>query len=427
MINTMLASKLRPLYSSEPTARGLSACAFRFLSRPALTDGVSNTFKVNRPNLRKNYSSMDFFEEVISDDRPEQAQGQTSCFRRKRSVVPVDQVLANINLELKPRRRPRKTKPLVDPKPPTDLKLPKRKLNEDVTLSWDIKPHLDVPTELDDIKATLLKLRRLREIIEHGKSIGWFTALRFAATPGLNAEQSVIDKLHPPPRRWYFAWKYKVYNPRHGFGPNGEGHDHGKKIILPAMNWRDNVAPVPSDPDSRSKFAGLAEAVDVVYGHSGATLENAMWLRAHDLRIFHLIVAVKKILYLERYRRLDQAPAMPGLNREEAADVQTIRRVVAQTNANVNRELMKYLQWVYKDPREVYKDPQEEDETVDLGDLLKWVNEVNECLTVLKDHSTRLENKCMKDYHFGHQSTNHAKESTKGQKTRKTAKEKSKD
>ncbi|KAL4943423.1 hypothetical protein BDV06DRAFT_189977 [Aspergillus oleicola] len=280
---------------------------------------------------------------------------------------------------------------LLDGDAPRRLRLPP--MNSNGSSKWD-KPRLDVPTEYDDLKGTLFKVQHLCEAIEQGRSIGRFSALKFAANPIADAERSVCVKLDPHVRRMYFAWKYTVYNPRHGLeqGPNAEEY-RGDVFKLPNMNWRDNVAPVPTGLEARAKFISLAEAVDVVFGYRGATLEHAMWIKKHKPRIMLLVVIVRKILFLERHRRLDQAPKMPGLKREEAADVQTIRRVVAQANANLSRELTNYLEAVHKDPAEA-------GETIHLGDLLQRVNELNGSLTFLQDHAKQLENKCMKDYHF---------------------------
>ncbi|KAL4949615.1 hypothetical protein BDW69DRAFT_173964 [Aspergillus filifer] len=339
----------------------------------------------------------------------------------RRSIVPFDQILANINLELNgyeetfdpgettpsvPRQMPRNIEPLPDFNAPSKLQLQKSPINDKDTSSPSTKPRFDVPTELDDIKETLFKLRHLCDVIELGRSIGRFSSLRFAARPGLNAERSVLAQTDQFARKIYLRWKYTVYNPRNGFGvgPNGEGYK-GDVFNLPRMNWRDNVAPVPTGPNIRAKFAHLAEAVDVVFGYRGATLENAMWLKTHNTGTFVLAGIVRKILFLERHRRLNQAPVMPGLDRDEAADVQTIRRVVAQANANMSRELTNYLQALHRDPEEA-------GETAYLEDLLRRVNEVNKCLTFLKDHATQLENKCMQDYHFRHQPKNAYKRST---------------
>ncbi|KAL4933081.1 uncharacterized protein BDV17DRAFT_146820 [Aspergillus undulatus] len=255
---------------------------------------------------------------------------------------------------------------------------------------WN-KDRVQVPHALDDFETTLHSVEMFCQVIESGKSVARCSALKFAANPALDVEQTVVKKLDPYVRKMYIAWKETVYNPRHGIEQDSEH----KKFVLPKLNWRKCVEPVSDEARVRSKFFSLAEAVDVVFGHRGATLENAMWLQIKKSRIMLLVLIVRKILMLEKSRRLNQAPKMPGLSLTQAADLQTIRRVVAQADENLNREMTRFLKNASTEglPGDVHSKRE-------LGEFLKKVNRLNESLDFLRGHAQYLESRCLKTYRF---------------------------
>ncbi|KAL4981096.1 hypothetical protein BDW66DRAFT_123943 [Aspergillus desertorum] len=116
------------------------------------------------------------------------------------------------------------------------------------------------------------------------------------------------ERLLPPERKLYRAWKKQIYNPMHGIkdsdvpAPDG---DKRIKIDLPTFNWDEYVAPVKRTSRSIRRHNNRAAAMNVVFQHNEAIPENASWLWKHMPYLKPLIRVMIKVMQLERQIRRD--------------------------------------------------------------------------------------------------------------------------
>jgi hypothetical protein len=80
--------------------------------------------------------------------------------------------------------------------------------------------------------------------------------------------------------------------------------------------------------------------MDIVFGHQGATPENAVWLTYNMAPPLPLIKAVTNISNMERHLEENRSrnASLQGLSEMEIAEMETARRVVAAAERNLNRE-----------------------------------------------------------------------------------------
>ncbi|RAL02060.1 uncharacterized protein BO80DRAFT_423974 [Aspergillus ibericus CBS 121593] len=214
---------------------------------------------------------------------------------------------------------------------------------------------LPVPTDTDDLETTCTKLEELAKVVEQGNSLALFTGLKLATQRTRDPESVAKAQLTPDELMMYESWKAmrmrQTTRQSDGDGNgNGNGiHDddnnqNGQSEImqLPDFNWAENVAPVPQGAQSLKKFTRRAEAMDVVFGHEGATPENASWLTSNMIFMLPLVKAVTKVCNIGKHLENTSGDRhMRGLTDMEAAEVETVRRLVAIAGKNRTREMEK--------------------------------------------------------------------------------------
>ncbi|OJJ67939.1 hypothetical protein ASPBRDRAFT_33785 [Aspergillus brasiliensis CBS 101740] len=203
---------------------------------------------------------------------------------------------------------------------------------------------LPVPTESDDLATTCMKLEELAKTVEQGNSLALFTGLKLATYPAKSDLESMAMSQLTPEELWmYETWKeMKMIQDTEIKGGRYSGEEDHNGMQLPYFNWEQNVAPVPQGAQSMKKFTQRAAAMDVVFGHRGATPENASWLTSHMVFMLPLVKAVTKVTNLKKnLKNNHRSRHTRGLTDMEAAEVETARKLVVIANKNQSREMEK--------------------------------------------------------------------------------------
>ncbi|KAL3460764.1 hypothetical protein BJX64DRAFT_174569 [Aspergillus heterothallicus] len=225
---------------------------------------------------------------------------------------------------------------------------------------------LPTPEDGDDLQQTADKLHQLAEVVKQGNSLALWTGMKLAPQSLQDAESIVKAQMTVYEREVYEAWKeWSVTSRGEGepsttaaaAAPSSATTDAGDASLsdrvsgsprprgfqLPDFDWQANVTPIPQGAQSLKKFTQRAVAMDIVFGHQGATPENAAWLTFNMVPFLPIIKAVTKISNMERHfqenRIKSKNASAQGLSDVEAAEIETARRIVAAAERNVNREL----------------------------------------------------------------------------------------
>ncbi|RAL14282.1 uncharacterized protein BO97DRAFT_404262 [Aspergillus homomorphus CBS 101889] len=193
-------------------------------------------------------------------------------------------------------------------------------------LSENLK-FLPVPTATDDLEATMKKMEDLAQIVAQGNSLALFTGLALASQTTRDTESLAKEQLSPEETALYEAWQARKADPNLAGSP------------LPSFDWNANVAPIPEGAQSLKNFTKRAAAMDVIFEHQGATPENASWLTTHMPEVLPLVKAVTKIANVKQSLAAQNQAQYRGLTDMEAAEVETVRKIVAIAETNTNREL----------------------------------------------------------------------------------------
>ncbi|RHZ63946.1 hypothetical protein CDV55_104363 [Aspergillus turcosus] len=216
---------------------------------------------------------------------------------------------------------------------PTDLK----HLGENLTI-------LPVPSVNDDLETTAKKMRALAKVVSDGNSLALFTGLQMASEHSRDPESIAVSQMTPDERFMYEAWQ-EARKHRKRKNPDDqdseETSNRGRKVPAVDIDWVKNVAPVPDGAQSLKKFTERAAAMDIVWDHQGATPENAAWLTFNLPAILPLVKAVCRVRTAEKHRQNNRDPSMRGLTDMEAAEVETVRKIVSLAERNRTRELEK--------------------------------------------------------------------------------------
>ncbi|OOF92788.1 hypothetical protein ASPCADRAFT_210054 [Aspergillus carbonarius ITEM 5010] len=146
----------------------------------------------------------------------------------------------------------------------------------------------------------------------------------------------------------YEAWKKMraMQDTLEGDGEIQHVQDNQRVMRLPEFDWDENVAPVPQGAQSLKKFTQRAEAMDIIFDHQGATPENASWLTANMVFALPLVKAVTKVTNIGKHmENMNNDRHTRGLTDMEAAEVDTVRKLVAIADKNTNREMAKIHRW----------------------------------------------------------------------------------
>ncbi|KAE8146508.1 hypothetical protein BDV25DRAFT_162325 [Aspergillus avenaceus] len=199
---------------------------------------------------------------------------------------------------------------------------------------------LPVPEDTDDLETTARKIEDLAQVVEDGNSLALWTGLKLASMrdPETLAEaQMTLSELE-----LYEEWK-RMRNPRIDGVDNDDTASRDTTTTtmkLPEFNWDENKAPVPSGAQSVKKFTQRAAAMDVVWGHQGATAEHAAWLTFNMVHILPLIKAITKLSNIQKHIK-ETDPLAGKLTNTEAAELETARKVIAITEGIKTREMGK--------------------------------------------------------------------------------------
>jgi hypothetical protein len=197
---------------------------------------------------------------------------------------------------------------------------------------------LPVPTDTDDLETTSRKMQDLAKIVEEGNSLALWTGLKLS--PKINPRDPEIlakAQLTEAELELYERWK-GMHDSRNDEDGNNDQTDNHETLEIPEFNWDENKAPVPTGAQSARKFTQRAAAMDVVWGHHGATAEHASWLTFNMASMLPLIKALTKISNIQKHIQ-DNDPLAGKLTEGQAAEIETVRRVMAIAEGNRNREM----------------------------------------------------------------------------------------
>jgi hypothetical protein len=215
---------------------------------------------------------------------------------------------------------------------PTDL----RHLGENLKL-------LPVPSVNDDLETTAKKMRALAQVVSDGNSLALFTGLQMASQHSRDPESIAVSQMTPDERWMYEAWQKSRKRRKRKNPDDQDSEEAPTRGRVPAVDfdWVKNVAPVPDGAQSLKKFTERAAAMDIVWDHQGATPENAAWLTFNLPAALPLVKAVSRVRNAEKHRQNSRDSSMRGLTDMEAAEVETVRKIVSLAERNRTRELEK--------------------------------------------------------------------------------------
>ncbi|RHZ60801.1 uncharacterized protein CDV56_105819 [Aspergillus thermomutatus] len=202
---------------------------------------------------------------------------------------------------------------------------------------------LPVPSVDDDLETTAKKMGALAKVVSDGNSLALFTGLQLASQHLRDPESIAVSQMTPDERMQYEAWqRARKGRTRKNTGVQAseETSNRGQKIPHD-FDWVQNVAPVPDGAQSLKKFTQRAAAMDIIWDHQGATPENASWLTFNQPAILPLVKAVCRVRTAEKHRQNNRDPSIRGLTDMEAAEVETVRKIVSLAERNRTRELEK--------------------------------------------------------------------------------------
>ncbi|KAF7588359.1 hypothetical protein BBP40_005788 [Aspergillus hancockii] len=197
---------------------------------------------------------------------------------------------------------------------------------------------LPVPTDTDDLETTSRKMQELAKIVEEGNSLALWTGLKLAPKiaprdPEILAKAQLTES----ELELYERWK-GLQNSNNDKDENNDHSEDQETLKIPEFNWAENKALVPTGAQSVRRFTQRAAAMDVVWGHHGATAEHASWLTFNMAHMLPLIKAITKISNIQKHIQ-DQDPLAGKLTEGQAAEIETVRKVVAIAEGNRNREM----------------------------------------------------------------------------------------
>lgn len=231
---------------------------------------------------------------------------------------------------------------------------------------------LALPSPTDDLETSATKLAALADTVQQGNSLALFTGLQGVTPHMRDAETRARAQMTIEEREAYDGWKEGWYR-------------------LPVFDWEKNVAAVPGGAASWKKFGQRAASMDVIWGvgnegkdaddkqaaagvggedgngrgglaqsragagadpnssntvpdvlHSRgpvtvtATPENASWLTFNMPVMLPLVNAVTRVLKAQKQAQQDPHA---GLSDMEAAEMETVRKIVATVERNRSCEL----------------------------------------------------------------------------------------
>ncbi|PLB35642.1 uncharacterized protein BDW47DRAFT_109906 [Aspergillus candidus] len=199
-----------------------------------------------------------------------------------------------------------------------------------LALSQDLRI-IPIPEDGDDLETTAQKMEDLAKVAQGGNSLALSTGLKLAPPQPQNPEEIVMAEMTPQERTMYNAWKRSRE-------PDRSSRDLLDPQLPRTFDWDANVAPAPTGARSHKKFAERAAAMDLVWGHEGATPEHAAWLTFHRPNLLPLVNVIAKVIRRTKHMK-DHGPQSRGLSDMEAAELETIRQIVTVAERNRCREL----------------------------------------------------------------------------------------
>ncbi|ROT35154.1 hypothetical protein SODALDRAFT_329332 [Sodiomyces alkalinus F11] len=128
---------------------------------------------------------------------------------------------------------------------------------------------LPLPESVDSLEVTVTKMKDLARVVEQGKSLAIYTGYR------RDPVQIAKMAMTPFEKKQYEAWVAGAE--------------------MAAIDWEGNKKDVPRDVLSQVRFSEYAAAMDEIWGHEGATPENAAWLASEMTHALPLLSAISKV------------------------------------------------------------------------------------------------------------------------------------
>ncbi|PLN83317.1 hypothetical protein BDW42DRAFT_67560 [Aspergillus taichungensis] len=200
-----------------------------------------------------------------------------------------------------------------------------------LALSQDLRGFISVPDDGEDLETTAQKMEGLAKVVRDGNSLALYTGLKMAPPQPQSPEELAVATMTPQEQMMYNAWKANRKSDQ-------SSRDPSTPQVPQAFDWDANVAPVPTGAHSRKKFAQRAAAMDLVWGHKGATPEHAAWLTFHMPGGLPLVKAVAKIANITKHME-EHDPQSRRLGDKEAVELETIRQIITVAERNRSREL----------------------------------------------------------------------------------------
>ncbi|PKY05944.1 hypothetical protein P168DRAFT_317449 [Aspergillus campestris IBT 28561] len=200
-----------------------------------------------------------------------------------------------------------------------------------LALSQDLRI-IPIPEDGDDLETTAQKMEDLAKVVRGGNSLALYTGLKLAPPQPQNPEEIVVAEMSLQERTMYNAWKRSRESDQSSRDPS--------TVYVPRpFDWDANVAPAPTGAHSRKKFAERAAAMDLIWGHEGATPEHASWLTFHRTGLLPLVNAIAKVTRRTKHMKDHGPKSQGGLSDMEAAELETIRQTITVAERNRSREL----------------------------------------------------------------------------------------
>ncbi|EAW11629.1 uncharacterized protein ACLA_093280 [Aspergillus clavatus NRRL 1] len=203
---------------------------------------------------------------------------------------------------------------------------------------------IPVPSVVDDLETTAKKMEALAKVVGDGNSLALWTGLKLASAHPRDPESIAKSQMTPPEIELYEAWQ-RAKSRRAENKLNSEVSQKApetEEMGCPApFDWQKNVHPVPQGAQSLKKFTQRAQAMDIIWEHQGAMPEHASWLTFKCPEALPLVKAVCRVQNAEEHYRNNQDPHTRGLTDMEAAEVETVRKIVSIAERNKTRELEK--------------------------------------------------------------------------------------
>ncbi|AXU24204.1 hypothetical protein [Trichoderma harzianum bipartite mycovirus 1] len=172
---------------------------------------------------------------------------------------------------------------------------------------------LPIPEMGDSFEELQRKLRALAHVVEQGRSVAVATGYKAAAQQERDPREIARMAMTPVEIMQLDAWETGA--------------------ALPKMDWGKDQGEPPQGDASRATALRRAAALNRLYKTDKATVENSTYFVKNYSPLIPLLTAVTKIIGAQR----DLVGGMEELDEMQMAEIQTIGKIVATAQTNINR------------------------------------------------------------------------------------------